>query len=105
MPDHVSFGPDDAAILVTCGEGGALTNAPIAPGLYQQVPVLEVERIDLGEEIVLDGPSTLAFDGDREHQIQAGTATRAVVRRDGPRVVDVRRTLEVGASKGFFVLP
>ena len=73
--------------------------------MYQQVPVLEVERIDLGEEIDLGGPSTLAFDGDREHQIQAGTATRAVVRRDGPRVVDVRRTLEVGASKGFFVLP
>ena len=101
----VCLSQDDAAILVTCGEGGALTNAPIAPGLYQHVPVLEVERIDLGEEINLDGPSTLAFDGDREHQIQAGTATRAVVRRDGPRVVDVRRTLEVGASKGFFVLP
>ena len=101
----VCLSQDDAAILVTCGEGGALTNAPIAPGLYQQVPVLEVERIDLGEEIDLDGPSTLAFDGDREHQIQAGTATRAVVRRDGPRVVDVRRTLGVGASKGFFVLP
>tara|TARA_Y100001970_G_scaffold73428_2_gene93189 strand:- start:3435 stop:4412 length:978 start_codon:yes stop_codon:yes gene_type:complete len=95
---------DDAAILVTCGAGGALTNAPIAPGLYQQVPVLEVERIDLKEEIELIGPSTLAFDGDREHQIQANTAVSAVVRRDGPRVVDVGRTLEVAASEGVFVL-
>ena len=26
---------DDAAVVVTCGSGGALTNAPIAPRLYQ----------------------------------------------------------------------
>ena len=57
----VCLSRDDSAILVTCGEGGALTNAPIAPGLYQQVPVLEVQRIDLGEEVDLNGPSTLAL--------------------------------------------
>ena len=94
---------EDAAILVTCGSGGASTNAPIAPGLYRQVPVRDVKRVNFEEEVQLAGPSTLAFDGDREHQVLADTQAIAVVRRDGPRVIDVARTLEAGASEGIFV--
>ena len=94
---------EDAAILVTCGSGGASTNAPIAPGLYRQVPVRNVKRVNFEEEVQLAGPSTLAFDGDREHQVPADTPAIAVVRRDGPRVVNVARTLEAGASEGIFV--
>ncbi|MDP7066853.1 MAG: NAD(+)/NADH kinase [Acidimicrobiales bacterium] len=95
---------DDTAVVVTCGSGGALTNAPIAPGLYQKVPVLDVKRIELDQEIDLVGPSTLAVDGDREHQIPPDSVVRVAVRRDGPRVVNVSQALEVGASNGFFVL-
>ena len=94
---------EDAAILVTCGSGGASTNAPIAPGLYREVPVRDVKRVNFEEEVHLAGPSTLAFDGDREHQVLADTPASAVVRRDGPRVVNVARTLEAGASEGIFV--
>ena len=94
---------EDAAILVTCGSGGASTNAPIAPGLYRQVPVRDVKRVNFEEEVQLAGPSTLAFDGAREHQVLADTPAIAVVRRDGPRVIDVARTLEAGASEGIFV--
>ena len=94
---------EDAAILVTCGSGGASTNAPIAPGLYREVPVRDVKRVNFEEEVHLGGPSTLAFDGDREHQVLADTPAIAVVRRDGPRVVNVARTLEAGASEGIFV--
>ena len=94
---------EDAAILVTCGSGGASTNAPIAPGLYRQVPVRDVKRVNFEEEVQLAGPSTLAFDGDREHQVLADTPASAVVRRDGPRVFNVARTLEAGASEGIFV--
>ena len=93
---------EDAAILVRCGDGGQWTNSPIAPGLYRNVPVLEVTRVGLGEEIDLVGPTTLAFDGDREHQIFAEEPVVAVVRRDGPRVVDVRAALSAGASQGIF---
>ena len=42
---------EDAAILVTCGSGGASTNAPIAPGLYRQVPVRDVKRVNFEEEV------------------------------------------------------
>ena len=94
---------EDAAVLVTCGSGGASTNAPIAPGLYRKVPVREVKRVNFEEEVRLMGPSTLACDGDREHQVLADTPALAVVRRDGPRVIDVARALEAGASEGIFV--
>ena len=93
---------EDAAVLVRCGDGGRWTNSPIAPGLYRNVPVLEVTRVGLGEEIDLVGPTTLAFDGDREHQIFAEEPVVAVVRRDGPRVVNVRVALSEGASQGIF---
>ncbi len=93
---------EDAAVLVRCGDGGRWTNSPIAPGLYRNVPVLEVTRVGLGEEIDLVGPTTLAFDGDREHQISAEEPVVAVVRRDGPRVVNVRAALSEGASQGIF---
>ena len=94
---------EDSAILVTCGSGGAPTNAPIAPGLYREVPVKGVQKVNLEEEVELFGPSTLAFDGDREHQISSNTPAIAVVRRDGPRVIDVSRALEAGASQGVFI--
>ena len=93
---------EDAAVLVRCGDGGRWTNSPIAPGLYRNVPVLEVTRVGLGEEIDLVGPTTLAFDGDREHQIFAEEPVVAVVRRDGPRVVNVGVALSEGASQGIF---
>ena len=93
---------EDAAILVRCGEGGRLTNSPIAPGLYRQVPVLEVTRINLGEQIDLLGPTTAALDGDREHHISREEPVLAVVRRDGPRVVKVAVALSLGASEGIF---
>ena len=93
---------EDAAVLVRCGDGGRWTNSPIAPGLYRNVPVLEVTRVGLGEEIDLVGPTTLAFDGDREHQSSPEEPVVAVVRRDGPRVVNVRAALSEGASQGIF---
>jgi hypothetical protein len=70
--------------------------------LYRNVPVVEVTRIGLGEEIDLVGPTTLSFDGDREHKISAEEPVVAVVRRDGPRVVNVGVALSAGASQGIF---
>ncbi|MFT5531559.1 MAG: putative polyphosphate/ATP-dependent NAD kinase [Candidatus Poriferisodalaceae bacterium] len=88
---------DDFGLLVECGHGGSIVTAPIAPGLYRQVPVLSTRRIALDEPIEIHGPSTLAFDGDRERKITDVPAILRI-RRDGPRVVDVPRTLSLGQS-------
>ena len=78
-----------------------MVTAPIAPGLYRNVPVLEVREVALDTPLQLGGPTVLAFDGDREHRISGLSAT-AEVRRDGPRVVDVSVALHYGASAGAF---
>lgn len=100
---HSCSTSDDAAVLVRCGPGGTIVRAPVAPGLYRNVPVLSVERVDLDSPIDLVGPTVLAFDGDREHRIEADRPAVAVVRRDGPRVVDVAAAMRAGSEAGTFV--
>jgi hypothetical protein len=94
---------EDAAVLVRCGPGGTVVRAPVAPGLYRNVPVLSIERVDLDAPLELAGPTVLAFDGDREHRIEAGQPAVAVVRRDGPRVVDVAAAMRAGSEAGTFL--
>lgn len=96
-------GPEeDVAVLVECGPGGQPMRVPLAPGLYRTVEVLGHRAVALGEQVELRGAAVLSFDGDREHEIEAGAAATAVVRRDGPRVVNVDRALELGAAAGIF---
>ena len=93
---------DDFALIATCGPGGKLIKAPVAPGLYQSVPVLGVQRVDLSEPVSLLKDTVLAFDGDREHLIGPTDHVTARVERDGPRVVNVSAALTQGAERGAF---
>lgn len=93
---------EDAALLVRTGAGGVTVRAPIAPGLYADVPVAEIRRAALGEEIEVQGPGVLAFDGERERTLAKGQRARLRVERAGPRVIDVRRTLQVAAERGCY---
>ena len=96
-------GPEeDAAVIVECGPGGRPMRVPLAPGLYRTVPVLAHRCVDLETPVKLCGPAVLSFDGDREHVIGADAAVTAVVRRNGPRVVNVERAMELGAAAGVF---
>ncbi len=95
----------DGAVHVRCGPGGTVIRAPIAPGLYRPVPVLSVEPIGLDQEVPLTSSTVVSYDGDREHRLGANGGGSAVVRRDGPRVVDVPRALALGAAAGVFVGP
>jgi protein-tyrosine phosphatase len=61
---------DDFGVEVRCtAHGGSQVRdlqVPISPGLYRTVHVAEARRLALEEEISLEGPGLLAFDGDRE---------------------------------------
>ncbi|WP_419842030.1 NAD(+)/NADH kinase [Candidatus Poriferisodalis sp.] len=96
---------EDAGVLVECGPGGRPMRAPLAPGLYGTVPVLSCRTLELGEAAQLRGPAVLSLDGDRERAIGAHESVTARVQRNGPRVVDVQRTLELGAAAGVFEMP
>lgn len=100
-------GPDDEfGLAVECcprERGGRSLLVPISPGLYASVHVSRWRRVALEEEVHLEGPGVLAFDGDRERELGDGEVARARVVRDGPQVVDVEQTLALAAERGLFL--
>ncbi|MCC6383168.1 MAG: NAD(+)/NADH kinase [Dehalococcoidia bacterium] len=93
---------DPGGLALDFGSGGVLVDAPIAPGLYQTVPVRRVRPLAEGEPVVVEGPGVLALDGERERVLKQGQRAILSVVPDGPRVVDVRQTLHVAACRGLF---
>ena len=90
------------------GDAGAGISAkrllvPVSPGLYRTVAVTGVHRLELGEVVEMCGPGVLAFDGDREHTLDDGQRVRLSVVREGPRVLDVARSLRLAAERGLYL--
>ena len=97
---------DDFGVVVECvphEAGGQRLLAPISPGIYRTAHVADARRIALGERVVLEGPGLVEFDGDRERVLAEGESAEAWVERGGPHVIDVARTLTLGAERGLFV--
>lgn len=97
---------DDFAVTVACGPhegGGKPLLVPISPGLYRKVHITEVRELSFGEEVRVEGPGVLAFDGDRERELAVGQQARLSVARAGPRVIDIDATLRRAAREGLFL--
>lgn len=77
--------------------------APTAPGHYADVGVTECRVLPPGESVVVDGPVLLALDGERKRRLHDGERAILTVRRDGPRVVDLRAVMSAAADRGLFV--
>lgn len=97
---------DDQGVEVRCtaaDAGGKPLLVPVSPGLYGHCHVQESRRVALGEPLAMIGPGVVAFDGDRDRRIARGERVRLRVLRDGPRVIDVGRTLALAAERGSFL--
>jgi predicted polyphosphate/ATP-dependent NAD kinase len=92
---------DDSGLLVRCGEGKGSVMAPVAPGLMESVPLSEVRRLQVGESVTVEGPGVLAFDGERERTLKPGQHATLTLKRDGPWLIDVRKTMNVAACNGL----
>jgi len=91
---------DDLGIYVELG-GERGVKAPIAPGVFRAIKVKETKILELNEEVELKtSPSLLALDGERETEMK-GRIT-AKITRNGPRVIDYKKTLKLAAERGFF---
>jgi len=86
------------------GPGGQQVLAPIAPGLIRPVSLAESRLLEPGDEIVISHPQpcVLALDGERETELRAEATACIRLNADGPRVVDVRRAVELAAAAGVF---
>ncbi len=102
MPcDHGS----DFGVAVRCGEPAKhRLTIPISPGLYGQISVSAVEPVPMGSETEIRGPGVLALDGDRVMNLGAADRVVAVLRRDGPYVIEAGNIMGVAAEKGVLDL-
>jgi predicted polyphosphate/ATP-dependent NAD kinase len=95
---------DEHGLLLELGgeDSGDRVNAPIAPGYYREVAVRTNRLFNFGEEVTVQGPGVLAFDGERERVLKPGQHATFRLSRSGPVVVDVEKTLHLAAEKGCF---
>lgn len=98
-----SFEEDDFGVYIRCGEPAQKRmRVPVSPGLHKDIQINKAEKLELGEKIELMGPGILAFDGDREINLQAGETATLSVRRDGPWILDPQHILTTAANSGLF---
>jgi hypothetical protein len=99
---------DDHGVLVrfapvASGDANIVLRAPTAPGHYADVGIVECRPFALGEQVQIDGPVLLSFDGERKRRLHDGEHALATIRRDGPRVVDLGAVMTAAARHGHFV--
>ena len=78
--------------------------APIAPGLFEPVAITNYQPISLNENFVLDNfVGTLAYDGEREITVFSGDRIEIALDRQGPRTIDMTKTIENIAYTGLLI--
>jgi hypothetical protein len=76
--------------------------APVAPGMFADVRWTWIEHVPYGRVIEFAGPGVLSFDGERDRLLARAQVARAVVRRDGPYVINPQRTLAAAVRQRRF---
>jgi len=94
---------DDHGLYLKLGEGSLRARAAVLPGVIHEVGIQELKLIKLGEEVELtSGPCLIALDGERELRVGALDDVKVRLERDGPRVVDINKAINMAATQGFF---
>jgi predicted polyphosphate/ATP-dependent NAD kinase len=92
-----------AGLHLILGNGGRRLRAPIAPGLIVPVGISHERLIEPGERILIrHTPAMLALDGERELLVRQGERWEVTLSCEGPKVLDVDRTLLLAQQQGFF---
>lgn len=97
---------EDAALLVTMDAGAGAPGSrrlrvPLSPGLFREVCIGSVSRLDLGVAVPFRGPGVLALDGDRDHKVRDGEQLTVTAARDGPWLPDVDAVMRWGVRAGI----
>ncbi|GAB4283182.1 MAG: NAD(+)/NADH kinase [Deferrisomatales bacterium] len=93
-------------LCLELGEGGVAVTAPVAPGVIETVAVASHRVLSPGVEVpVRCAPAVVALDGEREVAVRPRQQVSIRLACDGPRVVDVTRTMAAAARAGVLTLP
>jgi predicted polyphosphate/ATP-dependent NAD kinase len=96
--------PPGHGLLLRVGGTGRKVLAPIAPGLIRTVMVSEHRLLAPGDEVIIrhERPCVLALDGEREIELRPDVPIHLRLNPHGPRVIDPRKAVEIGARDGAF---
>lgn len=98
-----SLPEDDFGVYIGCGRPSIKElSVPVSPGLYQDVSIREIEKLELGQMMTVTGPGIIALDGDREILLQDQEKAVCTVRRDGPLTLDAYQVMNKAAQSGLF---
>jgi len=102
---HPITADDDQGLYLRIGKDNMRVSATIAPGVIGEVGIEEYRVLGLNERvgISVDRLSLVALDGEREIEIYPQDKVEVELRKDGPRVVKIKETLEEAARSGFFI--
>lgn len=95
------YAADDCGLWVEMGSQGAVVRAPLSPGHFRDVGVINTRRTDFDEMLQFHGPGVIALDGDRDHALAEGESAQVTVRRDGPRILDVEGIMRWAVGAGM----
>jgi predicted polyphosphate/ATP-dependent NAD kinase len=89
------------ALNLVLGRPGRSITAPVAPGAIKTVSLALEKVMALNEEAdVLTRPSVLSLDGEREVEIRKDQTAAVRLKKDGPIIVSVRRTMTNAMKRG-----
>lgn len=94
---------DDRGVLLDLDpDAPQRVRAPIAPGHYVEAGLRSVSVVDAGQPVAVRGPAIFAVDGERAGSLAADEWGSMTLRRNGPRVIDIRRTFSLAVRRGHF---
>ena len=95
-----AIAPDDPfSLVLELGQNGQMVTAPVAPGVFETVPVENARLMSVGDEVaIVCNPCVVALDGEREVEIKRGQGATIRLAAEGPVVVDVNRTMTLAVQ-------
>jgi predicted polyphosphate/ATP-dependent NAD kinase len=87
-------------LYLELGAKGRSVIAPVAPGMIKQVFIKTQKIMEVGDAVEVGTiPSILALDGEREVEIRRGQEVALRLAKEGPIIVDVKRTMTAAMER------
>lgn len=102
--DTLCYPEDDFGYRMTIGEGKKNLLVPFSPGKMTPINVKDPIKMHLDQMYIYKSnhKGTLALDGERTVTFSEGDTLGFVIRRHGPKRIDVKKILEYAVKEGFF---
>lgn len=93
---------DSAVLLDLDPDAPQSVRAPIAPGHFVNAGIRSVSVVDTEQPVVVKGPAQFVVDGERGGNLPVTEWASMTLRRNGPRVIDVKRAYSLAVRRGHF---